>query len=294
MYKIKSMYIYNKQTTMAFPLSNKVDSSMYTTSFTPESSYVLGLLWADGYICKKSNSITLQCSKEDIDYFLPIFRKTGDVNVYYKHQSLNSKISGTIHFSSKIIADFLKENDYTSKSISSPTKILSFIPKNLHKYFFLGWNDGDGCFYFSKNFTTIQAIVTSSYSQDWTALENMCRENAISYTIKRIIRSNSKYSQFQINKNKDIYLLGEYLYNSHSLGLPRKKSKYTTIKEYIDKRYSQKIHCYDKEDNLLHVFNTLKEASDWIGKSRNVSTDIMQVCKGKQSSAFGYIWKKVT
>lgn len=279
---------------MAFKFSNKVNSDLFTKNFTPESSYILGLLWADGYVSKTDNSISLQCLQDDIDYFLPIFQTTGEFNTYTRKQSLNNKLSGTINFSSKPIADFLKENNYTNKSFYSPCKILSHIPINLHKYFFLGWNDGDGCFYYNPKSNLIQCVVTSAYEQDWKALEHLCNTLTIQYTVRKTIRTSSKYSQFQINQNESIILFGEYLYSDHTIGLPRKKKKYLEIKSYIDSRSSRRIYCFSKDDTLVNTFNTLKEASNWIGKSRNVSSDINDVCVGRQATAFGYKWQKST
>jgi len=279
---------------MAFKFSNKVNSDLFTKNFTPESSYILGLLWADGYISKTTNSISLQCLQDDIDYFLPIFLKTGEFNTYTKKQSLNNKLSGTINFSSKPIADFLKENNYTSKSSDSPCKILSHIPNNLHKYFFLGWNDGDGCFYHNSNSNLIQCIITSSHEQDWKALENLCNTLDIQFTVRKTVRASSKYSQFQINQNESIIMFGEYLYSDPSIGLPRKKEKYLGIKSYVDSRSSRRIFCYSKDNILVTTFPTLMEASNWIGKSRNVSSDINDVCVGRQATAFGYKWQKFT
>jgi hypothetical protein len=50
--------------------------------------------------------------------------------------------------------------------------------------------------------------------------------------------------------------------------------------------------CYDKENNLICDFSSLKEASLWLNKKRNVSGDINDCIRGRQKTAFGYIWKK--
>jgi hypothetical protein len=55
---------------------------------------------------------------------------------------------------------------------------------------------------------------------------------------------------------------------------------------------NKKILCYDKENNLICDFSSLKEASLWLNKKRNVSGDINDCIRGRQKTAFGYIWKK--
>jgi hypothetical protein len=276
---------------MANQLSTKINHECFISNQTPESAYILGLLWADGYVSKTTNSINIQCLKEDIDYFYPIFQTTGKYNIYYKKQSLNNKMSGTINCSSSHLHSFLKENDYFTKSISSHSKILSTLPQNLHSYFLLGLSDGDGCFYINMKHHLFQWTITSTYEQEWNSIEEIFSKLNLKYRINRVKNGNGGYSQFQINGPQNLLKLGEFLY-SGELGLKRKRDKFENIKTYLEEK-SYKILCYDKQYNLVSEFDSLAEASRWVGKPRNVSSDIRDACLGKQSTAFGYIWKKI-
>jgi hypothetical protein len=276
---------------MANTPSTKINHEYFTLTQTPESIYILGLLWADGYVSKTTNSINLQCLKEDIDYFYPIFQTTGKYNLYYKKQSLNNKMSGTINCSSYHFHSFLKENGYFTKSTSSHKKILSIIPHHLHSYFILGLSDGDGCFYINMKHKLFQWTVTSTYGQEWDGIEEIFSKLNIKYRINRVKTEKGGYSQFQINGPQNLLKLGEYLYKN-DLGLKRKRDKIEMIKLYLEEK-SYKILCYDKQHNIVSEFDSLAEASRWVGKSRNVSSDIRDVCMGKQSTAFGYIWKRI-
>ena len=80
--------------------------------------------------------------------------------------------------------------------------------------------------------------------------------------------------------------------NDYAKGLKRKRDKFEQIKSYLEEK-SYKILCYDKQHNIVSEFDSLADASRWVGKSRNVSSDIREVCVGKQLTAFGYIWKKI-
>jgi hypothetical protein len=277
---------------MTFKLSNKINADIFISNPTPESSYILGLWWADGYVSKTTNSINLQCLKEDIDYFYPIFQTTGKYNLYFRKQPLNDKISGTINCSSKGLHDFLVENDYINKSTKSYHNILNSIPKILHPYFFLGLSDGDGCFYYNEKNQITQYIIASTYEQDWESMELLCLEMNIKYRINRTEREGGRYSQFQINNHAGIILFGDYIYQG-KLGLDRKRDKFNIIKKYINSIPTYKIFCYDKHSKLIMEFNSLNEASRWMDRGRNVSTDIRDVCIGRQKTAFGYIWKRV-
>ena len=84
---------------MSFKFSKKVNYKLFTENPTRESSYILGLLWADGSIDKKTNSINLECVIDDINEFYPIFETVGQFNLYSRSRE-NRKTQGTINFSS--------------------------------------------------------------------------------------------------------------------------------------------------------------------------------------------------
>jgi hypothetical protein len=136
-----------------------------------------------------------------------------------------------------------------------------------------------------------QWTITSTYEQEWDGIESIFSKLNINYRINRVKTIKGGYSQFQINGPKNILKLGNYLYRS-KMGLKRKRDKFEQIKSYI-KEKSYKILCYDKQHNIISKFDSLAEASSWIGKKRNVSSDIRDACIGKQSTAFGYIWERV-
>jgi len=278
---------------MGLKFSNKINHTLFTKDFTPESVYILGLLWADGYINKNSNSITIECVKEDINFFYPVFKETGEYNLYYRHRK-NRKEQGIINCSSYELSNFLKDNDYLEKSMLSPYKILSKIPENLIHYFYLGWSDGDGCFYYNTKKTLIQFIISGSHEQDWSSLINICEKLKIKYKIDRFITNkNNKYSRFLIHRNEDILKFGNFLYLGKKIGLSRKFEKFCDIKYYILERKSHRFQCFDKNNNLINNFDSLKSASDWINNGRYVGGSINDCIVGRQPTAYGYIWKKI-
>jgi hypothetical protein len=277
---------------MGFKFSTKVKHNYFTQDYTPESVYILGLLWADGTINKKNNSITLECVKDDVDVFYPIFQTTGEYGLYVRERK-NRRIQGIITCCSLELSRFLKENDYNIKSISTPSKILSKIPDDLKYYFFLGWSDGDGCFYFNEDQSTVQFTMSGTYEQDWSILSDKCNELKIEYRIDQIItKKNYKSSSFRICKGNDVIKFGDYIYNTSNFGLLRKRDKYYLIKKYLDTKPITKILCYSKNDEKIKEFDSLTDASNWINKHRNVSSDINDVIVGRQKTAFGLIWKK--
>jgi hypothetical protein len=230
--------MYWKYKSMDKRLSNRVNVESFSKKFTPESVYVLGLLWADGWLGKiKSHyDIKIQCVRGDIDLFYKTFKKTGDWDFYERPQRGKNKPTAIIATNNKILHAFLGKNGYLNKTTESPDKILKKIPKKLHCYFYLGWSDGDGCFYFNKKNYLNQFIIASSWEQDWSSMIDLCKKLDIEYRIQVVKRKKGNYSQFQINKMKHIAVLGDYLYGGIEIGLPRKYNKFMEMLNFYNSK----------------------------------------------------------
>ena len=120
---------------------------------TPEMAYVLGLLWADGYVLmrgKNHGQITMGNIKEDSLYFRVFFEKVGKWTIReIKGNKRKDQMTFCCYDTNFI--KWLYEHDYKAKSTISADKILNTIPKSLHQYWFLGLFDGDGCIYINPN-----------------------------------------------------------------------------------------------------------------------------------------------
>jgi hypothetical protein len=276
---------------MGFKFSKKIKYDMFIKNYTPESVYILGLLWADGTVNKKTNGFSLECVKEDTDYFYPLFQTTGEYGLYTRERP-GRQIQKTIVGCSLELSRFLKENDYTKKSLVSPDKILLNIPEELKQYFFLGWSDGDGNFYFQEN-KICQYTMSGTYNQNWNALSRICEKLNINYrTDKFITKLNYKYSSFRICKINDVIKFGNYLYKDTKIGLRRKIDYFNRIKKHMNDKPLTMIKCFNLDGDLINEFKSLSFASLWIGKNRNVSGDIYNACIGRQKTAFGFKWEK--
>ena len=89
-------------------------------------------------------------------------------------------------------------------------------------------------------------------------------------------------------KNKSYSAIG-YYWNIHGEPLPEN----IVIK---NKRNKVKIQQIDLEGNIIQFFPSAAEAARTIKPNENVnsvSSCILQVCKGKRKSAYGYKWKEI-
>ena len=204
----------------------------FNQNITKEVAYMLGLLWADGYIekGKYKYAINIECLSEDMIHFSKNLDKTGNWKYYYRTRKNRHPITKA-HISNKILNYFLVENDFINKSYVSPKKILSIIQKELHSYFLLGVIDGDGCFYFNKKHGLRQFTLTGSLNQDWSSFEEIFKELNVVYKIIRTPNSKTGSSQIRVLNKENIKKIGDYIYHNlnNNIGLPRKFEKYKLI-----------------------------------------------------------------
>ena len=204
--------------------TDNIKIDMFTKDFTEESCYILGLLWADGYINKKTNSVALEMLETDLVALENIFANTGEWKKYLRSR-INRKPQMTLHITNKEFSDFLKEHDYDIKSGKSADKILSIIPNHLKVYWFRGYWDGDGCFYSHAKNSLSQCTASSTLNQGWDFIAQLLESLNIDYTIRRIENKHS-YSQIRFCGFSKSKIFIDYLYKDRQdLCLPRKLEK---------------------------------------------------------------------
>lgn len=225
--------------------------------------YILGLLWGDGYLYKGRVGISM--ISEDLETLIPIFNKLGNWRINKSKRS-DWKEQLTLRVSDKVFYKFLTSMDYDIKSKSSPTKILSVIDSNNHKYFLRGLFDADGCFYLNKN--TRQCIITSNYEQDWNFISDYYSIRGWKHSIGKRTSEAGNASFIRIT-NKSILEFGEYIYEDY-FGLERKYTKFVEIKE----SYNKEIIRIGNNKKVIYIddikYNSITDAVRITGINREV------------------------
>lgn len=226
---------------------------------TPEMSYIIGFLWADGYL--KHNTVSVTLATKDFDNIYKIFSMTNDWKFTHRKKYLKKTNKyydcSCISLSDKLLSKFLNENDFKNKSHVSPYKILSNIPQEFHKDFFRGYIDGDGSFVFTHNNGCSERCnfsITSTLEQDWSTIENFFNSIDIKhYKIYKYMRKCGNSSSINISNKWDIIKLGDYLYNeSKNIRLERKYEKFNIIKNCDIEKDEPK---WTENDNVFLVEN---------------------------------------
>ena len=214
-------------------LRNKRHSETLINKFTPtilpetfanvntkEIAYVLGILWAEGWIQANSDySVNIKMIEEDFIEILPIFYTLGEWK-QYRYSPKNRKPTIQLRVSGKSLVDFFLTMNYQTKSNYPATKILSIIPESLKKYWWRGYFDGDGHIHSSHPY---RIQFTSSWDQDWSFLPN------IPFHVY-VTRGKHSYSKAMIWKKSEIIQFGTMIWKDwDGIGLSRKYNEFSKL-----------------------------------------------------------------
>ena len=219
----------------------KVNPDAFMKINSKEVAYILGLLWADGFVANhdKPQEIRLKCLKDDIVVFSKTFIKTGDWKIkYYTKVAENRRPTGQIRTCNRPLAQFLVSHNYGPHNINSADSIIRTIPSHLRQYWFRGLVDGDGCWYINKNRYAYEFVLAGCYDQDWTYFEDLLQQLGIKYEVRRKAVTSPEGRQHRnsvvrIRKRRDFIKLGNYVYSGYEkdkIGLKRKYDKYMLAK----------------------------------------------------------------
>lgn len=203
------------------------------------AAYLLGLLWADGYINTKSTAkgnkfrISLELVESDFIDIENTVLKTGKWCIYKRFHSsydgCNRKLQCSAITSNMELHKFFIDNQYGTKSLSK-ISILNSLSKENQKYWMRGYFDGDGCIYKYPNKNSFQLIFAGSYNQDWSEHLKWLKNNGISraYVKQKMQKNNTqKFSILMIAYQEDIKSFFNIIYKNRydGIGFTRKYNK---------------------------------------------------------------------
>jgi hypothetical protein len=203
-------------------LQTIVTKHSYDLSLTDEFCYFLGLLWADGYI-NDTPRITLEIKADDMN---SVVVPSGFSR--YDRQRMHRQPVSTLYSGNRVLFDFVKRCGYLEKHQPSDDLTSNF-------YWWLGFIDGDGCWYFNSKTKLGQLILTSHYGQDWEfAQQFLCKYGWSCKVYQKESNRGHKYSQLAVLRQQDLCDFGKVLYRDYAtkhIGFPRKYHKWTEIVE---------------------------------------------------------------
>lgn len=211
---------------------------------TPEAAYLLGFLWADGYMASYKNgtsflkSLVLEGVRSDIEpLYNSVFKKFGNWLIYYRKR-FGRRESITIQTFSHELTNWCEINGFMKKSYRLAAPVLNIIPEDLKPYWFRGYFDGDGCFYFNKKNRARQCVLAGHFDQDLNFFADLLKNLDIKYSfihnehLNKISGNINRYSAIRFTGRKNTKAFGDYIYQDNvSLGLTRKYNKFVEMIE---------------------------------------------------------------
>lgn len=218
-----------------------VDDLIYVR--TPFAAYMLGFLWADGFISKNTYYIGFKIVSKDFDDIKEHWLRTAswrycvedDGNAAHQPQA-------KVGLNHRGFHDFLIQHGYVFKSGESANLVLDAVPSHLKHYWWRGYFDGDGGF--TVHGWTRRISLTSTYDQDWSFFAGLAKELKLGYRLVRhkIIHKGKKSnrSNILINDEANLRRFMNYIYQGEQFGLCRKRKLYDEYLEYKASSYPDK------------------------------------------------------
>ncbi len=191
----------------------------YFDELTEENCYVLGYLFADGWLHRRGeNSYTVGIELKDKNMIFEFANLLETTNVR-KHRNNLVIAVGNLHFAKRLMELGFKEKK--ARTLSFPP-----IPKKFERHFIRGYFDGDGCIclFKDKRSKKIQAQASIA-SMSILMLEELQKRIGFGKISKSTTRTNNLWFG-----KKECFKLYDYFYKEANIFLPRKKEKFEVLK----------------------------------------------------------------
>lgn len=219
-----------------------IDSNYFDNINSEEKAYILGFIFADGFVGNdKFNNIVISSKdKEILKMIKEKMNFSGEIGINKSGGYTNSKESYVLNFSNKHMADKLRKFGIC---LNRKIKMKDFpsIPDDLIRHFLRGYFDGDGTIMKSKSITKKNNKI---YQYDRLVFSMIASLDFIYSILKKF---NIKHYSIQQSKTEklyylkimaisEIYKLYHLLYDNSTIFLNRKR-----------KIWDENIGAYDQK-----------------------------------------------
>jgi len=209
----------------------RFDIKFFDIIDTEEKSYLLGLLYADGYNMEGRNTVCLHLNVKDINHIEKI-KKILKSNHPIKHLSNRTRNQFGINLTNKWFSKKLAElGCMQAKTFKIKFPTTDQVPDNLIQHFIRGYFDGDGCIQYRYTKRSKREVFQISF----VGTENFCNKlrliiqnkfNINGYMNTRHPERNHNIRQLIYGGNLQVQTVLDWIYKDSSIQLDRKFSKY--------------------------------------------------------------------
>jgi intein/homing endonuclease len=217
----------------------KLNESFFENIDNEQKAYILGLLYADGYVGDEHfNNIVLQLKdREIIEQIAKLLDFTGAIRKSKKGGFKNSKEGYVLNFSSEIMANSLRNIGlYPNKSLTLNN--IPNMPESLLRHFIRGYFDGDGSIILSKHssYHKVAGVIKKYEYPCYTFMilgtKEFIEKIVIIMHLNHYIITNTKTEEIKclrVCAKCDANYLYNYLYDNSTIYLERKYSKWLEV-----------------------------------------------------------------
>jgi len=211
-----------------------IDECFFDNIDTEEKAYLLGFLFADGYMNKSNNciKICLSAYDEEILILFSSLLKSNRPLVKYKGVTALGKIRDYIRMdvsNKKLFENLIKHGCTPRKSES--IRFPYWLEKQLRRHFIRGYFDGDGGFTINKK---IPSNVTFGFTSNKIFLQEVmniiCGEVGLNQIkINDAFNANPCYGNFRYGGRGNCKKFCDWIYRDSKIFLKRKYNQYRLI-----------------------------------------------------------------
>ena len=199
---------------------------------TEEKAYFLGLLYSDGYVNSKKNTVGL-CLQEQDKKIIEDFNKIikSDRNLYVKNPPKKFP-----HRKKLVELKITNKNFYkhleNKGCVNKKSLVLTFpkediLSKNLYSHFIRGYFDGDGSVYKSDGKYSFELIGTKELIEK--AQEILIEELNLNKTSVYFKKGAKNTCRIRYSGNRQCIKIKDWLYKDATIFLERKNTKFNEI-----------------------------------------------------------------
>lgn len=207
---------------------------------THAKAQILGMIYADGYLCRDECSTKIQLQERDKEYLLDIASElTSTKPLYYRKPKTmkcprtntvyNQQGSYTLVLSSKqMFNDLLKIglcHDKSNVNLGMPS-----IPENFIQSFLLGYFEGDGCITFTNGkHLWCEFNIIANQKMVYDIKEAIKKFTGIEANVEKRKTSSKEMYYVRIRRKEHLRILYNWIYSNSPFKMIRKYKKWTEM-----------------------------------------------------------------
>ncbi len=216
----------------------KLDDHFFDKIDSWEKAYILGLIYADGYLSKGSSTFNLGFVEKD-KYILDKINECirSDRNLSFNEGEGNNQNFYRLSITNKNFHKALVSHGATPKkafTISFPK-----IDKNLIPAFILGYFDGDGYFTIDKRKRSTGYLGICSNKKFCQEVQKVLLQYDIKSNIYIHSTRNQESAELRIGKTEELYKLFDLLYTNAKMFFIRKYDKFLHLLKLKKGKFSR-------------------------------------------------------